>query len=464
MIGPGSKVMTRAPSMLLFVCFSLFAADDDKVSVPLAIPAGAPLRLYLTRRISKKTGVLVEAKVMESVFAFDREVIPAGSTVQGDVTKLQPVPKMQRFRAIAAGDLTPLHRAPVEFTGITLPDGRKLDIHTTATEALNSIYVEPRKKVKPPKPGQGAQPDTGVLGLGKSKAREQLNAQLNTRTRGIADIVRGPNKKERLYDFVMAKLPYHPQYIRHGARFDAPLAENLDLGSAEIARHDLAQFGTQPPADSAVRARLLTPLDSSSAKQGDPVEVMVSTPLFSPEHQLLIPAGTRISGAVVVAQKARLFHRGGKLRFTFQKVDLPQVDLDQPERMNTQAIVLGAEPSGKAQIKVDSEGGVKTTESKTRLLAPLVSLVLANKAADNDAGRHTAGGAAEGNVSGRTLGGGLGFGMLGSAVAQSSKWVGMGFGYYGMAWSVYNNIVARGSEVQFDKNAMLDIKFGSRTK
>jgi hypothetical protein len=39
----------------------------------------------------------------------------------------------------------------------------------------------------------------------------------------------------------------------------------------------------------------------------------------------------------------------------------------------------------------------------------------------------------------------------------------MAFGYYGLAWSVYSHVVARGSEVQFDKNAMMDIKFATRT-
>ena len=53
--------------------------------------------------------------------------------------------------------------------------------------------------------------------------------------------------------------------------------------------------------------------------------------------------------------------------------------------------------------------------------------------------------------------------MLGAAVAQSSRYVGMAFGYYGLAWSVYSNVIARGGEVQFDKNAVMDIKFGART-
>jgi hypothetical protein len=97
----------------------------------------------------------------------------------------------------------------------------------------------------------------------------------------------------------------------------------------------------------------------------------------------------------------------------------------------------------------------------------VISLILASRAADNehhhdadDTGGNTGGTA---NVSGRTMGGGLGLGMLGAAVSQSSPYVGMAFGYYGLAWSVYSNVIARGAEVQFDRNAMMDIKFGART-
>ena len=135
-----------------------------------------------------------------------------------------------------------------------------------------------------------------------------------------------------------------------------------------------------------------------------------------------------------------------------------------PAALTTPAILEAAEGSGTAPLKVDSEGGVQAKESKTRFIAPVISLMLASRAADNDEGHHHAAGATGGdaNVSGRTLGGGSGFGMLGAAAAQSSRYVGMAFGYYGLAWSVYSSVIARGGEVQFDKNAVMDIKFGAR--
>ena len=46
---------------------------------------GSPLRLYLTSRVSNRAGAPVQAKLMEPVFAFDREVIPAGTVVLGSI-------------------------------------------------------------------------------------------------------------------------------------------------------------------------------------------------------------------------------------------------------------------------------------------------------------------------------------------------------------------------------------------
>src|SRR6266545_4162054 len=53
--------------------------------------------------------------------------------------------------------------------------------------------------------------------------------------------------------------------------------------------------------------------------------------------------------------------------------------------------------------------------------------------------------------------------MVGAAISQSSPYVGMAFGYYGLAWSGYSTVIGRGGEVQFEKNAIMDIKFGART-
>ena len=200
--------------------------------------------------------------------------------------------------------------------------------------------------------------------------------------------------------------------------------------------------------------------------------------MFSAAHLLVLPEGTLVQGSVVRARRAGWFHHAGRLRLTFQSVDLtPQAvalksavippaaaaPIETKLQFRTRATLTGAE-SGATPVKVDSEGGVQTKDSKTRFFGTALALLITHRAADNDAER-TRNGAngRSSNVGGRTLGGGLGFGLLGSIAAQSSRNVGAILGYYGMAWSVFSTVVARGAEVSFDRNAVIDIGFNQRT-
>jgi hypothetical protein len=473
--------MCLRETVLVLGCFgvAVLSAQTSETNVnqqqtPLIVPAGVPVRLYLTKRIPKRTGSVVEARVLDPVYAFDRQVIPAGAVVKGSVMHLQPVSKWQRLRAILGGDFTPLHRAPVEFNTLIMPDGAQRPLHTEQTVGLNSIVPS-----RPTRQQSSAPQTTGIVATGKQQIKDAIQAQID-RARNISDTIRGPNKIEKLEDYLLAKLPYHPQYIRRGTRFDAELLDPLSFGAEAISPDSLSPAGTQPSVDTVVHARLITSLDSFSSRPGQAVEAVLAEPVFAADHKLILPEGTHLEGKVVVARKARLFHRSGQLRFNFQEVVLPpemahlqtetvartavQKTPSNTLQFRTQADIQGAESTGKASLKVDSEGGVQAHESKTRFLAAAAALIIARRAGDNDTTRNSAGQAVgqDPNVAGRTLGGGLGFGMLGSAIAQSSRYVGAAFGYYGMAWAVYSALIARGAEVQFSKNAMLDIRFNAR--
>jgi hypothetical protein len=319
----------------------------------------------------------------------------------------------------------------------------------------------------------------------KQKIKDQANAQID-RIRSLPDLVRGTDKKEWLSDYLLSRLPYHPQYVRSRTRFNAELSAALNFGSEAVTPGSMALLGSQPAAGSVVHARLLTALDSASSMQGQKVEAVLEQPLFSADHKLILPEGTQVDGSVVVAKKAGWFHHAGRLRFNFQNVALPQEAglLASPQtsapsqttegheekklELRTQGMLTAAE-GDKAPLKVDSEGGVQATESKTRFIGTAVALLVSRAAADNDPIRAPSSGGVRGaiigrsqNVGGRTLGGGLGFGLLGTIAAQSSRTVGAAFGYYGLAWSVFSTVVARGPEVQFDKNAVIDIGFNAR--
>lgn len=109
---------------------------------------------------------------------------------------------------------------------------------------------------------------------------------------------------------------------------------------------------------------------------------------------------------------------------------------------------------------------MQAKESKTRFLAAAAAVMLSRRTGDNDPERNQSGQIAgqNQNVAGRTAGGGFGFGLLGAAIAQISRYVGTAFGFYRMAWSLYSTLIARGAEVQFGKNAIVDIRFDTRSE
>lgn len=461
-------------------------AGAPSPEVPLLVPAGAPLRLYLTKRVPKRSGAPVEARLADPVYAFDQQVVPAGALVTGQVVHVRPVTRSERIKAILNGDFTPLHVAPVEFTTLTLPDGRKIPIHTVEDLGLDSIMpLHPPKKPKPNTAPNPAPSDTGVVATGKQDVKNAIQGQI-ARAKSLPDLVRGPDRKERAEDYLMSKLPYHPQYVRKGTRFDAELSQPLSFGAEPAASVNLAPAGTEPAPDTVAHVRLVTPLDSASATQGEAVQAILEEPVFSAGRKLILPAGTQVDGVVVAARKARRFRRGGQLRFTFREVQLPDEVARlreeqaaaaasaaaapvprQPQealKFRTQAALQSVESQGKTPLKVDGEGGVQAKESKTRFLAAAVSVMVARRAGDMDPVRNSSGAVVgqSQNVGGRTVGGGFGFGLLGAGIAQSSRYVGAAFGYYGMLWAVYSLVIARGSEVEFRKNAVADIRFNTR--
>jgi hypothetical protein len=291
-----TSTTAKAAYILAFSLASLTAADkavSKAPEVPLIIPAGVPLRLYLTKRFSKRTGAAVEAKVLDPVYVFDHQVIPAGAVVLGQVVQVQAVSKAQRTQAILNGDFTPLHTAPVEFTTLIMPDGRKMQMCTAESLGLDSIVSSRQGKPQ----SSTASQNTGVLGAGKQQVKDAIQAQID-KAKSIPDLVRGPDKKEVVEDYLIAKLPYHPQYVRKGTRFDAELSEPLSFGAEPVQAGSLALVGTQPKAASVAHARLITSVDSLSSKAGEVVQAALTEPVYSADHKLILPEGTELVGCL----------------------------------------------------------------------------------------------------------------------------------------------------------------------
>ncbi len=434
------------------------AAPAAGVRIPLKVEAGTPLRLYIVKRVSYTKDAPVTAKLIEPVWAFDRIVIPAGTTLEGKVAEVDPVSKTERAMSMIRGDFTPLKRAKVSFARMVLPNGQAMMLDTQPSLGLASVYVPP----KPPKNQTNQKQTTSAnkkVAQAKAFIKQQAQAQISTRSYGVVDLVRGPNKREWLENFFWTKMPYHPQWYRSRTRFDAVLNNPIDFGSTDIPQENLAKVFTQPAADQIAPVRLLTALSSSDAKVGDPVKGVLSQPLFTHEGQLILPQGTDVTGKVTMVRHARMFHRSGQLRFAFEEVESPSTlaaVTQVASTQKTQAQLTKAEMQS-GPVKIDEEGTAKATESKTRFLRPAIAGLVAARTLDNDPGKEATAGHA--NYSARGLGGFSGFGLLGSAAPLGPRFVGAALGFYGLAWSAYTTVVSRGMEVTFERNTATAIRF-----
>jgi len=416
--------------------------------------------LYLNRRVRIRAAEPVQATFVRPVYSIDSVVIPAGAKAEGHIVSLGPASKMRRTVAIVNGDFTSLNTPYVRFEKLILPGGQVRSVATQPVAGLPSVYIEPKvKKAKTPKRAKQRGNHSGVWTTAKDEVNNKINQQIAARTRGLAVILRGPGKWERLQEFMWQKLPYHPRWVTRGTRYDAILTTPLAFGVVTRTDEQMQTVGGAIPPDALVRTRMLTEVTSANARTGDTLEAVVTEPVFSPNGQLILPEGTHLKGEVSEVRKARYFQRGGTLRFRFTAIGLPEWAKVRPQVRQT-AQVVGTEADHASNLQIDDEGGVKSSAPKRRLLAPAVATIIAMRAADNDAGKHN--GTGERNTGGRALGGFSGLGVPGAVLGRLSPPFGTAMGFYGLGWSVWNHVIQRGQEVEFHKNTPVDVQFGDR--
>ena len=267
-----------------------------------------------------------------------------------------------------------------------------------------------------------------------------------------------PGKMHRVERYGVAQLPYHPQYMDAGESFDADLKQPLDFGTEPLRPETLAAFGTPPPAGSVVHALLVTPLNSASAKKGDPVDAVISQPLVVSDH-LFLPQGSHIKGSVLQSRPARRLGRNGQLRIVFHQVVPPN-----GFQQNVDASLEGVAVAKGEHLSLDSEGGAQVTTPRTRYLTTGIAVVLATSSVgdhDRDAGVHGVDG---GDFGKGAANGASGFRFLGTIVGalSHSRAVTSGFGFYGAAMSVYSHFLTKGRDVNYPKDMSMVIGLGSR--
>jgi hypothetical protein len=422
------------------------AAQTPDAPVAIVVKAGTSLRIVLERRlIVKRVGQPVVGTVAEDVYAHDRVVFPEGAGVEGHIDAFEEAPRAARLRAMIGGSFSSLRRAIVRFDTVVLDDGRRIAIDAVAAGNPGRV----RRQIAAG--AQRADPDpTGVV----ASVREEIEQRKNAVVAAL-DAIKEPGKIDRLKEMAIDRLPYHPQYFGKGAVFNASLVSPVGIGS--VTPIAAAAAGTLPAPDTILNARLVTPLDSGKTPKGTPVEAVVTTPVFSVDHQLILAEGATLRGEVTLAATARHFRRNGRLRFLFESVQPPA-----QESQTLLASLYSVETGADDHVAVDEEGGARVENSGTRFIAPALALLALHATADperrgfdNDAddGKLESPG-----VGARSAGGFLGWGLIGVALSQLSQPAAIAFAAVGAVRSVYSSFLAKGHEVSFAVDTPIQVR------
>jgi hypothetical protein len=426
-------------------------APAQPQSVGLTVPKGTPLQVALDQEIRvKAVGQTIHGRVVEPVYAFDHVVIPVGSEVNGQVTKIEATTRGKRTMAALDGDFSPVRKVEITFNDLVLADGRHVPLSTSVTPGSGQViqFVAASENKKTNKVKDQASERTRQA---KEQARQQWdNAMKQLKT---------PGRVHRVKRYVEGQLPVHRQFIPAGTVYFAELNQPLDFGSEVMTPQMAEAIGGPLPPGAMVHAWLVTPLTSASTQKGDNVQAVLSQPLLDSEKHLILPQGSQLKGVVRQVQPARRMKKNGQLRIEFRELVPPD-----GVQQKVEATLEGVQAGKNANVKLDSEGGAEATTSKSRYLATGLSLALAaasmHSDTDVDHGVATNGG----GTGARVAGGVNGFKLVGMALgfAVRSRALGYTMGAYGAGMSVYSHFIARGSEVVFPKNTAMAVGVGTR--
>ena len=158
-------------------------------SIPLTVPAGTPLKVAVQEVRVRKVGQPVHGKVTESVYAFDKLVVPAGSEINGKITEIETPSKKKRAIAALNADFSPYRDVRIEFDDLVLADGRHLPVSTSVAHGSSGVL----QFVSAGAENGGAEKKEGAKDTGKnlasrkvSEARQEVKRELGDSQATIA--------------------------------------------------------------------------------------------------------------------------------------------------------------------------------------------------------------------------------------------------------------------------------------
>lgn len=414
-------------------------------TIALTVPRDTPLQIALDQEVRvRKTGQPVRGHLVQPVYAFDRLVLPVGTEVDGRIAAIQSLARQKRVFGILNGDFTPAREVQVQFNQLVLADGRQIPLHAMVAYGSGQVMQLVSTKDNGRKKNAAASAASRKIDEAKQQARQQWQQAMNQ--------IREPGRLHRLEQYALSQLPVRPQYIRAGTLYSAELQEPLDFGSEVLTPQMLDSIGTALPPNTLLHALLITPLNSATTQRGAEVDAVLAQPLFD-GNRLILPQGSQLKGTVLEVRPARHMHRSGQLRIAFREITPPD-----GVAQKIVSSVEGVEAGKEGHVTLDSEGGAEASTPKTRYLSTAISLSLALTSFHQDQDPREVAQSQNG------VGGGVvAFRLVGMVLgmAVKSQTLGMAMGAYGASRSVWSHFIARGQEVVFPRNTVMEIGIGS---
>jgi hypothetical protein len=169
-------IHTRRTVSLAFLigCVTLPTAAIGQTTdstVELVLQAGRPLQVALDKRVTvHRIGQLITGTLVQSVYVYDRIVLPAGSRFSGHIDRLEPASRKHRLIAMAGGDFSPHRRIVVTFDTITIGEGDPIAIESIVTGGGGRVKREVAAGASSEEPEQGK---TSAAGLVRQKVTEE---------------------------------------------------------------------------------------------------------------------------------------------------------------------------------------------------------------------------------------------------------------------------------------------------
>jgi hypothetical protein len=337
------------------------ASRGGDAEVAAVVAAGRALHVRLAERITIGMDMAVTATVVEPVYVRDRIAIAAGTRVSGRIFAFEALSPATRARDASGGDFTRRDVPVLQFDTLTFADGRRKPIVTTVDEGR----------------------DHAAAGV-----------------------------REWMKEYALGQLPVHRRYIHAGAEYIVTLVEPVSIDTppaALVVPQNQDERGR-------VRARLVTPIDSATAKPGMPVRVIVTQPFVDRDGGTVLE-GTPLEGTITSVTRAGAMHRQGRVQF-----------------------------------EIEGRTGVATVgDSKWRFALPVLAAWALTGAPDGDRGHL-------GNFLGRGGAGWSGFEMIGGAVSQASGPIAIGFGLWGLARGLWINVLRNGRDVVLPANTLVEVR------